>query len=438
MSAVPPCLCLPWAVHISDGVLSGPWLLGGFLVAGLLALLAAQRVRDEEIPRIAVLSAAFFVASLMHVRLGPTSVHLLLNGLVGVVLGRRAPLAILVGLGLQAVLLGHGGFTTVGVNACVMTLPALLAAGLFALSKRLPWMSGPQTPGGRTVRRVLTWAVGCGIGMTAVLTTLVLNALVLLWGGAEDWHQIVALVFLAHLPIVVIEGVVLGFTVNFLARVKPEMLGIPAEASARWRLPEREPLPNGDTGVTRPPAEITSPPPALLLAVVTTLLAAGTAHAHRLDAGFEVLPDKQVRIEAWFDLTDKPPKGARVQVFRPGRRLLVEGRLDDRGQFVFDYPEVEPLAVVVSAGAGHEKSFTIPAADLEQVHPPGGDGDPLPPSPGTNRLSTGIDRSAQWRERLKDALIGISFLLAVAAFVLSWRNGRRLKALQQGAGPPPA
>ncbi|HZY88254.1 MAG TPA: energy-coupling factor ABC transporter permease, partial [Gemmataceae bacterium] len=81
-----------WAVHISDGVLTWPWWAGGFAVAGLLALLASWRVRDEEIPRIAVLTAAFFVASLIHVRVGPTSVHLLLNGLVGVVLGRRAPL----------------------------------------------------------------------------------------------------------------------------------------------------------------------------------------------------------------------------------------------------------------------------------------------------------------------------------------------------------
>src|SRR5579884_4562323 len=114
MGVGPVSLGLPWAVHIFDGVLSNPWLAGGFVLAGLLALLAAYRVRDEEIPRIALLSAAFFVATLMHLRLGPTSVHLLLNGLVGVVLGRRAPLAILIGLTLHAVLLGHGGFTTIG------------------------------------------------------------------------------------------------------------------------------------------------------------------------------------------------------------------------------------------------------------------------------------------------------------------------------------
>src|SRR6516162_7120099 len=110
---------LPFAVHISDGVLTTPWLAVGFGGLALLLLIGCRRVRDEEIPRIALLTAAFFVASLIHLRVGPTTVHLLLNGLVGVVLGRRAGLAIPVGLLLQALLFQHGGITTLGVNACV-------------------------------------------------------------------------------------------------------------------------------------------------------------------------------------------------------------------------------------------------------------------------------------------------------------------------------
>src|SRR5205085_8810393 len=101
-----------WAVHISDNILTPSWCLGGFVLAGLLALLGAWRIREEEIAQVALLTAAFFVASLAHVRVGPTSAHLLLNGLVGVILGRRAGLAIPVGLFMQVVLIGHGGFTT--------------------------------------------------------------------------------------------------------------------------------------------------------------------------------------------------------------------------------------------------------------------------------------------------------------------------------------
>jgi cobalt/nickel transport system permease protein len=377
-------LSLPLAVHISDGVLSVPWLFGGFFVAGLLALLAAQRMRDEEIPRIAVLGAAFFVASLLHLPLGPTSVHLLLNGLVGVVLGRRAPLAILIGVGLQAIL-GHGGFTTIGVNAVVLSLPALLAGALFAALRRLPFL----------------WLSGCLIGMTAVLVTLILQAGVLLWGGAEDWHQIVWLLFYAHLPLVAVEGVVLGFTVQFLARVKPEMLGLRGQTAR------------------------------VCLAALTLLYAVNAAQAHRACADFTVRDERQIQIEGWFDPGDVPMRGAKVEVFRPEHRLLVEGKMDDRGIFLFHFSEPEELEVIVNGGVGHRASFVIPREKLERTADIGSEGNLSRPSTETPGPTQRIHHGESGREQLKDALLGVTFLLALGAFVLSWRISRKLQVLQR-------
>jgi cobalt/nickel transport system permease protein len=274
-----------WAVHISDSVLAPPWLAGGAVLAAALAAFGAWRVRDEEIPQIALFASAFFVASLIHANVGPTSVHLLLNGLLGVVLGRRACLAIPVGLFLQAVLIGHGGFSTIGVNSCVQAIPALLAGWLFAALRRLPWARKPwfrsglvaacfalwttcliyclallatNPPGGswslRTAeanritfhpallcvvaalavagawleRRMETapeFPLGLLVGGPTVLLTLGLDAAVLFWGGQEDWHTLALLLLIAHLPVAVVEGLVLGFTVSFLARVKPDMIG---------------------------------------------------------------------------------------------------------------------------------------------------------------------------------------------------------------------
>jgi cobalt/nickel transport system permease protein len=294
-----------FAVHISDGVLALAWWLGGFYAAGLLVFLAAWRIREEEIPRVALLTAAFFVASLIHIRLGPTTVHLLLNGLVGVILGRRAALAILVGLALQAALLSHGGFTTLGINCCILTLPALLAWGLFRGLHRLPWLYRPwcravlvgvsafvwalslvysvvllatnrltevealdpawanaialhpMTLAAALLLAVLTawlehrlenapeFPLGLLIGETTVLATTLLNCLVLLWGSQEDWHALALLVFVAHLPIAVIEGIVLGFAVGFLARVKPELLGWTGPGASDLKLRCAEPSSNG-------------------------------------------------------------------------------------------------------------------------------------------------------------------------------------------------
>ena len=46
-----------------------------------------KKLKEDKIPQAAILSAAFFVASLIHVPIGPSSVHLILNGIVGLMLG---------------------------------------------------------------------------------------------------------------------------------------------------------------------------------------------------------------------------------------------------------------------------------------------------------------------------------------------------------------
>ncbi len=200
------------AVHLSDGAIDKPWLAAGFV--GLLAmlLLGLRRIREEEIPRIGLLTAAFFVGSSIHIKLAflPTSVHLILNGLVGVVLARRAPLAITVGLLLQYLLLAHGGLTTLGLNACIVGFPALLAGPGYALLRAL---GVPPFP-----RGLIVGSSAAGLAVTA-------NFLVLLLGGKEDWGTLARLVLLAHLPVVVLEGFMLGVIVQYLEKVKPDMLG---------------------------------------------------------------------------------------------------------------------------------------------------------------------------------------------------------------------
>jgi cobalt/nickel transport system permease protein len=289
-----------WAVHISDGVLAPEWWVGGLVVAAVLAAVGAWRIRDEEIPRVALLSAAFFVASSLHIPVGPTSVHLLLNGLVGVLLGWRAGLAIPVGLLLQSLLLRHGGLYALGVNSCVLTLPALGAWGAFRVLQELPWLRRPwfrsalvglcalvwilslvysvtllftnslRQPAGldtgwadfltfhpatlacallatagvvvaeRRLENAPEFVLGLLIGELAVLATIALNALALLLGGEADFRTPVLVSVVLHLPLAVVEGVVVGFAVGFLARVKPEMLGLPAVRDFPPAAPERD------------------------------------------------------------------------------------------------------------------------------------------------------------------------------------------------------
>jgi len=197
-------------MHISDGVLPLPVLAAGWAATVGLAAWTLRGIEGEDLPRTAVMTSVFFVASLIHVPLGPTSVHLILNGLVGVILGGAAFPAILLGLVLQAVLFQHGGLTTIGVNAIMMGLPALAVSHLFRFGRRsLP---------GRTV------LLGFFAGASGTLLSGCLLALFLATAGAA-FFPAAKLALITHLPVMFIEGGVTAGTVNFLLRVEPKLLG---------------------------------------------------------------------------------------------------------------------------------------------------------------------------------------------------------------------
>ncbi|MFW5833801.1 MAG: energy-coupling factor ABC transporter permease, partial [Pseudomonadota bacterium] len=67
-------------MHIVDGALATEVVAGGAVLAvGGLAL-GLRQLDLERIPAAGLLAATFFVASLIHVPIGPTSVHLIMNG----------------------------------------------------------------------------------------------------------------------------------------------------------------------------------------------------------------------------------------------------------------------------------------------------------------------------------------------------------------------
>lgn len=196
-------------MHISDGVLPISVTIGGYAAGAALAAWSARRTRSEELPKVAVVTAAFFVASLIHVPFGPTSVHLLIPGLAGALLGPSAFLAIGLGLLLQSMLFQFGGLTALGANTLMMGLPALLCGAFFQRLK------------GRSRRRQSI--IGGLAGALGTALAALMLALLLATGG-EDFFGVAKIALAAHVPVIVIEGLVSAFTIGFLARVKPALL----------------------------------------------------------------------------------------------------------------------------------------------------------------------------------------------------------------------
>lgn len=196
--------------HIPDGVLAAPVLIGGVLASGALLAFSLRRLDYERIPQAAVLSAAFFVSSLITIPVGPSSVHLLLNGLMGLVLGWAAVPAILVALVLQAAFFGYGGLLVLGVNSLNMMLPALVCAALF----------GRQLTGGECRRPFLLGALAGGLGV--ILTALMVSLSIAF--SREAFLPAARLILIIYLPLAIAESAVTGAVIAFVWRVAPELL----------------------------------------------------------------------------------------------------------------------------------------------------------------------------------------------------------------------
>ena len=197
-------------MHISEGILSGSVLAFGWAgsVAGIS--IGLKKTDTHKIVRTALLSSAFFLASLVNVRIGAASTHLSLLAPIGLILGWSSFPAIFTALLLQAVLFHFGGLLVLGVNTFCMSFPALMVYLLF----------------GRAVRErsgVISAVLSFVSGALAVMTGAALTGLCL---GLTDGNFIAAskIIILAHIPLALIEGIITAFMIMFLKKSAPEFL----------------------------------------------------------------------------------------------------------------------------------------------------------------------------------------------------------------------
>lgn len=200
-------------MHISEGVLSAPVLAAGFALGAAGVAVGLKKMSYDKLPEVAVLASVFFVASLVHVPIGPSAVHLIMSGVCGLLLGWTAFPAILVGLALQALLFQYGGLTVLGTNTFIMAFPAVVLG--LTVGKLI-----------RNAGGYVRWSAEFICGAGAVFLSGVLAAAVLmLTNKAFEWAAFA--IVAVHVPIMVLEGLITVFVVEFLLKVRPEMLRIP-------------------------------------------------------------------------------------------------------------------------------------------------------------------------------------------------------------------
>lgn len=199
-------------MHLSEGVLHTPVLLAGVVFAVVGVAVGLRRLESERLPLTALFAAAFFVAGTIHVPVGIGSVHLILNGMAGLFLGWAVFPAFLIALLLQVLFFSFGGFAVLGVNLCVMALPAVAAHYV---------LRGYLKPGMGPMAKLFA---GLGAGIIGVGGAGVLASLVLALDGGKHYQDLIALLLLSHLPVFILDGIISYGVISLLSKMYPSAL----------------------------------------------------------------------------------------------------------------------------------------------------------------------------------------------------------------------
>lgn len=214
-------------MHIPDGFVPPSISIAGYAISGGLTWYSLKEIKRDSnpqanIPKSALFTAVFFIASLIHIPAPPplTSFHLVLNGMMGTLLGYYAFLAIPIGLFFQAVMFQHGGLSTLGINAVIMGMPAIVAYYIFRCRLRI-----------KKKRQFWTKVLAFISGASAVLLSAILFASIAISTispelDAATERTAIYLSLGSYVIQALLEGTFTVMIVSFLEKVKPELLKV--------------------------------------------------------------------------------------------------------------------------------------------------------------------------------------------------------------------
>ena len=311
-------------MHISEGVLAAPVLLAGGAGTILGLTIGLRRMDVREIPKVALLTAAFFVASLIHVPIGVSSAHLILNGILGILLGWTAFPAIFIGLFFQAVLFQFGGLTTLGVNTLNMAAPAVIMG---ALARPVLRSSG-------LFAMVMTAIAGAGA--IVLSAAMVAGSLAL---SGESFVAVSKLIFMAHIPIAIAEGVLSVLIISFLLKTKPEVI-------------------KGNMHSRATKLGLVS-----IIIIPILIGICSQAHAHRVNL-FAWYDGRMILAEGYFSSGNKAMDST-ILVLDSGGKEVFHGMTDKKGEFSFKPPGNGEYRLVLEAGMGHRAEALVSVQGME-------------------------------------------------------------------------
>ncbi len=221
-----------FAMHMANELLSVPvagvTLAFVAVVVAIAARCARRAAADERLPLMGVMGAFVFAAQMINFTLPGmpgTSGHLGGGVLLAILMGPAAGIvtmsAILI---VQCLLFQDGGLLALGCNILNLgVIPCLLGGGVYRLLLGAPGRAAAW-------RQYLAAWLACLVGVTAGAAMVPIEAAV---SGVlrVPLSQFLGVMIGVHLVIALCEGAVTFAVVAYLRRVRPELLGLEADAS---------------------------------------------------------------------------------------------------------------------------------------------------------------------------------------------------------------
>lgn len=223
-------------IHLGDGAFP-LWAVTLWTALGVLLLgIAVRRLRkggveSNQVALAGITAAASFAIFQLNVPVWG-GIHMNLTGLVGILAGPLLGTVIALVVNVFSAALGHGAVGLLGANTLVNASEAIVAYYAFRTLVRTDWDLFPAGASAATL--------GLGVGallMGAMIVVSGVNGSAL---PRADLTVAVAGMVGINLGVAVIEGLLTGFIVQFLASIRPDLLGLddrtersdPAEVTA--------------------------------------------------------------------------------------------------------------------------------------------------------------------------------------------------------------
>ncbi|MGZ4923662.1 MAG: energy-coupling factor ABC transporter permease [Halobacteriota archaeon] len=212
-------------IHLPDGVFSLQWVIVWWalaLIVRAIALLIARRqtFTTQRLTAAALLAAVSFAIFQVNVPFAG-GVHMNLTPLIGILAGPAIGSLVMLIVNILSAAIGHGGWGLIGANSLVNISEVASAYYLFYYA----------------TRRFELFTRGAVAAFGGLLVGNVLSVLIIVISGIQGstLSGTALFVYILQIPLLnlivaVGEAIVTGFVVEYLGRVRPDMLALRNDA----------------------------------------------------------------------------------------------------------------------------------------------------------------------------------------------------------------